>query len=410
MPRLKIVVLLACGVLLMGCALLQGTVSPPPAAATLTGDEALTIVAQAAVTNSRATLQGMQTQAAATATVTPTVGEMTATAVVRTLLPSATPIPTETPVTPDAPVPSVTLDPAQAGCDQLSMMVDMTYPDGAQVGMGTGFTKTWRVKNTGTCTWLSDYQLVFHAGEQMGGPESQRLGTNVLPGEMVDISVGLRAPETSGHFVGYWMLRNASGWAFGQGDQQIPLDVDIYATGTSPYRYDFAGFFCQAYWKGGSTVLKCNGKEGDPLGWVKVYNEPELEDGTVLANYGLITNPPAKPEGIIRGIFTPFTVRNGDRFQAILSCEYEYRACDVTYMLEYQIDDGPIRHYATWVKKYDEHPTTVDISMYDLMGETVRFVLTVRSNGGSEDNRAIWIRPRIASGPKEATPTPSPTP
>lgn len=37
---------------------------------------------------------------------------------------------------------------------------DVTIPDGTQVPVGKPFIKTWSLRNTGTCTWDSSYQLV----------------------------------------------------------------------------------------------------------------------------------------------------------------------------------------------------------------------------------------------------------
>lgn len=96
-------------------------------------------------------------------------------------------------------------------CDAAQFVADVSIPDGTSFHAGTSFTKTWRIKNTGTCTWKSSYTLVFDSGDQMGGPSSQGLGSSVGPGQSVEISVNLQAPSTNGTFRGYWGLKNASG-------------------------------------------------------------------------------------------------------------------------------------------------------------------------------------------------------
>jgi hypothetical protein len=61
--------------------------------------------------------------------------------------------------------------------------------------------------------------LVFTSGDQMGGTTAVRLSGNVYPGQTVDVSVTLTAPDKRGHFTGYWMLRNPNGVLFGYGDK-----------------------------------------------------------------------------------------------------------------------------------------------------------------------------------------------
>jgi hypothetical protein len=51
----------------------------------------------------------------------------------------------------------------------------------------------------------------------------------VAPGQTVDVAVTFTAPSTPGHYVGYWMLRNASGKLFGTGGwADETFYVDIY--------------------------------------------------------------------------------------------------------------------------------------------------------------------------------------
>lgn len=92
--------------------------------------------------------------------------------------------------------------------------ISETVPDGTEYDVGEVFIKTWRLKNTGTCTWNSNYQLVFAEGDQMGGPSSKNLGQQVKPGEQVDLSVDLKAPNLQGTYKGYWKLRDDQGAYF----------------------------------------------------------------------------------------------------------------------------------------------------------------------------------------------------
>src|SRR5688500_18723466 len=83
-----------------------------------------------------------------------------------------------------------------------------TVPDGTRFNPGATFTKTWRLRNIGTCTWTTAYSMVFQSGEQMGGPASVPMPSSVAPGQNVDVSVNLTAPNAAGHYIGYWRFRN----------------------------------------------------------------------------------------------------------------------------------------------------------------------------------------------------------
>jgi hypothetical protein len=101
-------------------------------------------------------------------------------------------------------------------CDKAEFVKDVTVPDGTVVTAGSAFTKTWRIKNIGTCTWTPAYTIVYDHGNQMGGPSAQALGVTVSPGQTVDIAINLVAPATPNEYTGYWKLRNASGVTFTQ--------------------------------------------------------------------------------------------------------------------------------------------------------------------------------------------------
>jgi hypothetical protein len=100
-------------------------------------------------------------------------------------------------------------------CNLASFVSDVTIPDGTSILTGATFTKTWRLRNTGSCTWTTSYSLVFDRGEKMSGPDSQPLAGSVAPGQTVDISVSLTAPTTPGSYRGHWRLRDGGGVLFG---------------------------------------------------------------------------------------------------------------------------------------------------------------------------------------------------
>jgi hypothetical protein len=123
-----------------------------------------------------------------------------------------TPVVTATPplasASPTRPVPTA------VSCANYSFVTDVTIPDGEQLPPGTNFTKTWRVKNSGTCTWTTNFKLVFVRGETMGG-QSSSLPSAVTVGQTADISVNLQVPNKTGKLTGIWSLVDEQGKYFG---------------------------------------------------------------------------------------------------------------------------------------------------------------------------------------------------
>ena len=110
----------------------------------------------------------------------------------------------------------LSVDAVASTCDDNSEFVtDVTVPDGTHFAPNTVFQKTWRVRNTGTCTWDATYRLTFISGDRMFGPRSAPLGETVQPGEEVDVSVTLIAPETAGTYQGQWQLFAPDATPFG---------------------------------------------------------------------------------------------------------------------------------------------------------------------------------------------------
>lgn len=147
---------------------------------------------------------------------------LTAAAFTRTPLPS-----TQTP-TPETPTKTPTIafatDPTQIAlgtpgvpCNDLSIdraTVDVTIIDGTQMTPGQEFVKTWKIKNTGTCAWGEGYGLIYLYGEKMNG-QPVPLSIVVQPGEEVEVTVNLKAPEKIGNYISAWQMSAPNGVPFG---------------------------------------------------------------------------------------------------------------------------------------------------------------------------------------------------
>lgn len=124
----------------------------------------------------------------------------------------STPTPTLTPT------PESTEAPTDTVCsDRATFVSDVTIPDKTNVAAGSSFIKTWRLRNSGTCTWTTAYALIFVNGNALDGQTVVQLPGTVAPGATVDLSVQMTAPLVNGTYAGSWKLRNAQGVSFGIG-------------------------------------------------------------------------------------------------------------------------------------------------------------------------------------------------
>jgi hypothetical protein len=135
-----------------------------------------------------------------------------------TLTPTATATPTNTPTITPTPIP----------CYQARFVADVTIPDNMAMDPYTYFTKTWRLRNTGSCVWDSGYRLVFVDGTSMSETKVfPWTGGTVGFGQNVDLSVDLFAPEAPGKYQGNFMLLAPDGTYFGLGVENKSFWVRI---------------------------------------------------------------------------------------------------------------------------------------------------------------------------------------
>jgi len=140
--------------------------------------------------------------------------------------PSFTPLPTST----GGVAFGVTAPAATASCYGLSFVSDVTIPDNTPVNSGQTFTKTWKVKNAGSCAWDAGFKFGFTGGEQMGGT-TFTLPSSVAAGAVTDISVPMTAPSKTGTLRGNWRMSTASGQYFGD---EVYVQVVVGGGGATP--------------------------------------------------------------------------------------------------------------------------------------------------------------------------------
>jgi len=320
---------------------------------------------------------------------------------------TATPEPPTESVPSDTPEP--TASPTAVCTDKAKLTKDVTVPDNTRMDPGEEFEKIWRLENVGTCTWSSNYSIVFDSGNIMGGPPSKTLNTSVAPGGTIDTSVSFTAPMSNGTHKGNWLLRNVNGLLFGLGnDADKPFWVQIVVGPTPTPQpenvYNFVSHYCDAAWVSGAGSLSCPGNDADAEGFVIKVANPKLETGVTENEPALNTHPQWVNDGVISSRFPAFNVVEGDHFKAVIGCLYKSggSACEVKFQVTYHADGGSLKLLGQWEETYDGTIRKIDIDLADegLAGKSVEFSLVVLANGPSNQDWAFWLLPRIEGPPR----------
>lgn len=387
------------------------------------------------------TLAAYQTQAARSVTVTPT-----PTRTLRptsTLAPSSTPLNTSTPLPTTTPVPSLTPVPtstpniaatasaiaARSGgsgwsgggsgggsgtggasgsgrpsgsgsgttsnlCNSAELVEDLTVPADSILSPGAYFTKVWRIRNNGTCTWTTKYTFGLASGDEMEG-KTTAVPEAVKPGSTVDIAVDMVAPGQPGSYKGAWMFRSPDG-RFGTGASAkfgFPVQIQVQVSDRNTI-FDMVLNTCAAQWVSSSGDLVCPGSAQDKHGFVLQVDKPNLEsrkeDETALW-----TSPDMVKDGWISGVFPEIKLRYGDHFMADIGCLAGYPKCDVTFKLEYIIGNQDPKKLGEWHEETDGNVTRVDVDLSSLGGKVVKLILRVSTNGAFTDDAPFWLVPQV---------------
>lgn len=400
-----------------GCAILGGTPSAPIDAPALYTQAAQTVVVQVTIAAGQ-TAVAQLTQIASgqapvgnLATATPggiptqpgaTLPPATQVPPTATLVP-----PTNTPLPPTAtlPPPTATLvpptntpiPPTPIPCNWAQFVKDVTVGDGAIYTPGAQLTKVWRLRNVGSCTWNTDYALVFVDGTAMTDKTSVKLAERIRPGETVDLSVVLAAPGKDGRYRGNWMLRSDGGKLFGignQADKAFWVEIRVATPPNPAFSYDFAANYCNATWRTGAGTIGCWRGSDDSNGFVSLLNNPELETRNEN-ELALWVRPNNNNGGWISGQFPAYTIKDGDHFRADVGCLKGSSGCKVTFQLEYEQSNGVIKKVGSWQEAYDGKSTLIDVDLSPLAGNAVKFILTVYNDARAKDANAYWFVPQI---------------
>ncbi len=125
--------------------------------------------------------------------------------------------------------------PTTACTNSAALVNDVSVPDGTQFMPNTGFNKIWRIKNTGTCTWDSRYNVVHAGGHLLGAVATTfPLRDTVFPGHTMDLTINMVSPATPNTYQSDWKLQDGDGNFFGVGRHNSPVWVKIVVSGGQP--------------------------------------------------------------------------------------------------------------------------------------------------------------------------------
>ncbi len=369
----------------------QGTISP---------DLIYTAAAQ--------TLTAQQTQAAlGTPIVLPSVTSPAATATSTSpvvlaptntsLPPTNTPVPTSTPIPPTPPATPIP-------CDRGQFVKDITVPDDTEIAAGTTFVKTWQLKNNGSCTWTSGYNIVFYNGDAMSGPPSAPITNGTVPpGSTVDVSVTLIAPTTPGTYKGNWRLRTAGGTTFGIGtdaDESFWVEIKSVAPTPTPsptpahtLSFDFIAKGPSATWKNATTTLPWGDPDDDSPGVAVNVANIKMEDGNTYPSL-LATYPQQIANGMILGMYPAYTIQTNDFLRTKIGFSSDCGTRQVKFQIRYIEGQSDVL-VGEWLEKCEGQLAPLEINLANLVGHTVQFELVVINTGPALAGRNYWVAPRI---------------
>jgi len=97
----------------------------------------------------------------------------------------------------------------------LTFIADMTVEDDSEFIPGAKVVKTWRVENSGSCNWDSEYTIRLVDGSPMGASSTQALFP-ARSGAEAEVTVNFTAPPDAGRISSIWQAFDPDGTPFGQ--------------------------------------------------------------------------------------------------------------------------------------------------------------------------------------------------
>jgi hypothetical protein len=157
--------------------------------------------------------------------------------------------------------------------------------------------------------------------------------------------------------------------------------------------YDFLANAKDAAWKNATADVPFGDRNNDEDGIAAYLTNVKLENGTTYAKV-LATYPEKITDGFIKGTFSTYKVKDGDRFRAELGLRSDCSEGKVKYQLKY-LEGGSEILVKEWGKSCDGDLKSVDFDLSSLKGKEVKFILVVLADDSPKNDKAVWVDPRI---------------
>jgi hypothetical protein len=157
--------------------------------------------------------------------------------------------------------------------------------------------------------------------------------------------------------------------------------------------FDFVGKGSSAEWHNASSLLPWGDPGDDAPGVAVSLDSAKLEDNKTYSQV-LATFPQHIDNGIIYGIYPNYTVQNGDHLKSWLGFKSDCSGGKVRFVVKYKEGDTETI-LGEWVKSCDGGLISIDKDLSSLNGKTLRFILYVSTEGSSDNDKSVWLTPRI---------------
>ena len=277
--------------------------------------------------------------------------------------------------------------------DRFEYISDITIPDGMVITPYTLFTKTWYIKNTGDCTWNSNYSLVYQSGAEVGQAKSFPIlnpGYYIKPGESLAVSALLEAPAQKGNtYTTYWALKTARGEIVGDGEAKnvylsssfrVEPTFDVIQNFNALSCYDDHGYF--------TCGLRNQSSEH---GAVYIEQSPNFESGRNQGKPAIVVAPPLGENTVIRYEFGPLRFPRGSWFYTNFCCFPNTPHCDAQirlYVRKPGYGETLVQEIREWNDGFmgEWKFRLDDIGVFD---QDYFYIIEVQTNGGADKEDLI---------------------